>query len=237
MRGRYAAMLAFAALCVGAVLMFGFNKWGGFGFWSKTGGETQSGSATEILVMRTAGGLLEVSAIRAREQFDKRFVYSVLEHDIGETVVHIRVPATYRYHIELAPEWKIVRSESVFTVVAPPVKPSLPVAVDLAKMEKDVGGSWMLVPFNEDEDLNALEREITAKLAEKAKSPVYLQLQREHARKTVTEFVKKWLVTQTQWESGSKSTVRVFFADEPIGSFGLQSFPQLGPAAGKAVGE
>ena len=56
----------------------------------------------------------------------------------------------------------------MFTVVTPPVKPSLPVAVDLAKMEKDVGGSWMLVPFNEDEDLDALEREITAKLAEKA---------------------------------------------------------------------
>ncbi len=234
MRGRYAAMLAFAALCVGAVLMFGFKQWGGFGFWSKTGGETRSGLATEILVMRTPGGMLEVSTVRAREQFDKRFVYSVLGHDIGETVAHIRVPATYRYHIELAPEWKIVRNEAVFTVVAPPVMPSLPVAVDLAKMEKDVGGSWMLVPFNEDEDLNALEREITTKLGEKAASPVYLQMQREHARKTVTEFVEKWMVTQTQWKTKSPSTVRVFFADEPIGSFGLRSFPQLGSAAGEA---
>jgi hypothetical protein len=230
-------MLAFAALCVGAALMFGFNQRSGFGFWSKTGGDTQSGTATEILVMRTAGGLLEVSTVRAREQFDKRFVYSVLGHDVGETVAHIRVPATYRYHIELAPEWKIVRSDSVFTVVASPVKPSLPVAFDLSKIEKDVGGSWMLLPFNSTSDLDALEREITAKLAEKAKGPVYLQLQREHARKTVTEFVEKWLVTQTQWKSGSKSTVRVFFADEPIGSFGLQAFPQLGSAAWKAVGE
>jgi hypothetical protein len=130
-----------------------------------------------------------------------------------------------------------LRNDAVFTVVAPPVKPSLPVAVDLAKMEKDVGGSWALVPFNEDEDLDVLECEITAKLAEKAGSPVYLQLQREHARRTVSEFVKKWLVTQTPWTSGSSSSIRAFFADERIGTFGLQSFPQLGSAAGKPGGD
>ena len=224
------------ALCVGAALMFVFMKHGDFRPWAKTGSEVHSGLGSEILFMPTPGGLLEVSKFQMTEQFDKKFVYSVLGQEVGKTVAHIRVPATYRYHIELAPEWKIVRSDSVFTVVAPPVKPSLPVAVDLAKMEKDVGGSWMLVPFNSTSDLDALEREITAKLAEKAKSPVYLQLQREHARKTVTEFVKKWLVTQTQWQSGPSSSIRVFFADEPIGSFGLQAFPQLGPAAGK-VGE
>ena len=213
MKGRYAAMLAFAALCVGAALMFGFNKWGDFGFWSKTGGETQSGPGTEILVMRTAGGLLEVSTIRAREQFDKSFVYSVLGQEVGKTVAHIRVPATYRYHIELAPTWEVLRIDEVFKVITPPVKPSLPVAVDLAKMEKDVGGSWMLVPFNEDEDLNALEREITRKLAEKAASPAYLQLQREHARKTVTEFVEKWLVTQQAWKAAENPRIEVVFGE------------------------
>ena len=34
-------------------------------------------------------------------------MYSVLGHEVGETVAHIRVPATYRYHIELAPKWKV----------------------------------------------------------------------------------------------------------------------------------
>lgn len=163
--------------------------------------------------MRTAGGLLEVSTIRAREQFDKSFVYSVLGQEVGKTVAHIRVPATYRYHIELAPTWEVLRIGEVFKVITPPVKPSLPVAVDLAKMEKDVGGTWFLVPFNEVDDLNALEREITRKLAEKAASPAYLQLQREHARKTVTEFVEKWLVTQQAWKAAENPRIEVVFGE------------------------
>ena len=86
-------------------------------------------------------------------------------------------------------------------------------AVDLAKMEKDVGGTWFLVPFNEVDDLNALEREITRKLAEKAASPAYLQLQREHARKTVTEFVEKWLVTQQAWKAAENPRIEVVFGE------------------------
>jgi hypothetical protein len=224
-----------AALSVGAGLAFGYMKWSDFKVWSKNGGAVHSGPATEILVMRTKGGLLEVSRIRATEQFDTKYVYSVIGFKVGETVPHIRVPATYRYHIELAPEWRIIRTGSLFTVVTPPVKPSLPVAVDLEKIEKDVLGTWLLVPFNQSDDLDALERKITPTLAGKAASAEYLQLQREQARKTVTEFVKKWLVTQTPWTTEVGSTVRVYFADEPIGSFGPQAFPQLAPDA-KAEG-
>lgn len=223
-------------LCVGVALAIGYTKWSEFKIGSKTEGEVHSGPATEILVMRTRGGLLEVSRIRATEQFDTKFVYSVLGFKVGETVPHIRVPAVYRYHIELAPEWRIIRTGRLFSVVTPPVRPSLPVAVDLENMQKDVGGSWMLVAFNEQGDLNALERRITSTLADKARSAAYLQLQREEARKTVTEFVRKWLVTQTPWATEMGSTIRVFFADEPIGAFGPQAFPQLAPGARPGIG-
>ena len=54
---------------------------------------------------------------------------------MGETVPRIRVPVVYRYHIELAPEWRVLRSRDLFTVVAPPGKPSLPVAVDLSRID------------------------------------------------------------------------------------------------------
>ena len=202
-----------AALCVGAVLSLGYMKLGDFAFWSRTGGEVRSGMGTEILFMRTPGGLLEVSSMRMTEQFDKRFVYEVLGLEVGETVAHVRVPATYRYHIELAPLWKIERTDEVFRVVTPPVKPSLPVAVDLAHLEQDEGGSWLLVPFNADEDREALMREITGKLAQKAASPAYLALQREDARKTVTEFVEKWLVTQEPWKSAKQPRIEVVFSD------------------------
>ena len=184
---------------------------------SRSGGEeVHSALGREILVMRTPGGLLEVATIRATEQFDTTFTYKVLGLKVGETVPHIRVPATYRYHVELAPEWQVRRREAVFSVIAPPVRASLPVAVDLGQMQKDVGGSWVLVPFNATDDLDALQRRITGKLAEKAESPAYLQLQREQARRTVTEFVRKWLVTQQEWQSATHPQVQVRFADEPV---------------------
>jgi hypothetical protein len=202
-----------AALCVGAVLWLGYTKISDFAFWSRTGGDVRSGMGTEILFMRTPGGLLEVSSFRVTEQFDKRFVYEVLGLEVGETVAHVRVPATFRYHIELAPLWKIERTDEVFRVVTPPVKPSLPVAVDLARLEQDEGGSWLLLPFNADADREALMRELTAKLAQKAASSAYLALQREDARKTVTEFVEKWLVTQEAWQSAKQPRIEVVFSD------------------------
>lgn len=100
-------------------------------------------------------------------------------------------------------------------MVAPVIKPALPVAVDLERMQKDVGGSWVLVAFNASEDLDILERQITAKLAQKAGSAAYIEIQREYARKTVGEFVRKWLVTQARWRDASGVSIRVRFADEP----------------------
>lgn len=201
-----------------AMLAFAYMSRDSTEYFSRVGGDVRSGLGEEILVMRTPGGLLEVSTIRANEHFDKRIGYSLLGIEIGETVPHILVPAVYRYHIELAPEWPIHRSGSVFSVVAPPVRPSLPVAVDLTHIQKDVGGSWLLVVLKADEDLEALEREITVKLAGKAESPIYIRIQREYARQTVTEFVRKWLVTQARWSDVRDLTIQVRFADEMEGA-------------------
>ena len=85
-------------------------------------------------------------------------------------------------------------------------------------MEKDASGTWVLLPFTETEALDSLERRITARLARKAVMPAYIQLQREAARRTVGEFVQKWLVTQAQWNTASRPRIRVLFADEPVGS-------------------
>jgi hypothetical protein len=211
------------------MLSFAYLKVASIKLWSSTMGEVRSAAPEEMLVMRTRGGLLEVSRIHATENFDTKFVHTVLGIAVGETVPRIRVPAVYRYHIELAPEWNVLRTEAAFTVIAPPVRPSLPVAVDLGRMQKDASGTWVLLPFTKTDDLNVLEREISARLARKASIPAYIQLQREAARQTVREFVRKWLVTQTPWQSASRSDIRVLFADEPIGAFGPQAFPQLAP--------
>jgi hypothetical protein len=200
-------LLAGAAVAV-AILKFGPGL----------GNEVRTGISDEVMVMRTRGGLLEVSRIHATESFDTRFVHTLLGIPFGETVPRIRVPVVYRYHIELAPEWQVRREGAVFTVVAPPVQPSLPVAVDFGRLEKHVSGTWVLLPFTGDDALDDLERTLTRALAKRAVMPAYLQLQREAARKTVTEFVEKWLVTQAQWQTASQPQIRVLFADEPRGA-------------------
>lgn len=202
------------ALCIAMAFALVYMLGNSLGHWSGAIPGVNSGVGEEVLVMRTPGGLLEVSTFHASEHFDQRIEYSLFGFKVGETVPHIRVPAVYRYHIELAPEWPVRRVGHVFTVVAPEIKPSLPVAVDLGLMQKDVGGSWVLVAFNASEDLDILERQVTEKLARKAGSAAYIAIQREYARKTVREFVRKWLVTQTRWHDGSGLTIRVRFADE-----------------------
>ena len=211
-------LVAVVSLCLGAALAVVVMKVASFEPWATRRGPVRSPMGDEIMVMRTPGGLLEVSRINATEEFDTRFVHLLLGVPVGETVPRIRVPAVYRYHIELAPEWRVLRSRDLFTVVAPPVKPSLPVAVDLSRIEKEASGTWVLLPFTATDAIDDLEREITAKLAKKAMLPAYVQLQREAARATVGEFVRKWLVTQAQWHTVPAPRIRVLFADEPVGS-------------------
>lgn len=176
----------------------------------------RSAPSEELIVLRTPGGLLEVSRMEVTEMLDARIEHTVLGVLIGETQPRIRVPAVYRYHVELQPEWKVLRKDGVFTVVAPAVRPTLPVAVDFAGIEKDVAGTWLLVPITGDGDLQDLERTITAKLAERASSRDYLARQREAARRTVREFVRTWLVEQTRFSDAEYTAIRVLFADEPV---------------------
>ncbi len=141
-------------------------------------------------MLRTPGGLLEVSRIHATEMFDATIQHTIFGIKVGQTMPRIRVPAVYRYHIELEPEWRVVRADGVFTVVAPRIRPSVPVAVDFAGLEKDVAGSWMLLPFTSTEDLELLERSISKKLATKAASRDYLDRQREDEVRFVIDVVE-----------------------------------------------
>ena len=168
----------------------------------------------EPIVMRTEGGRLEVSSIRSPERFEAAQDHTILGVGVGKTVSRIRVPAVFRYHIDLAPEWRILLRDKNFVVVAPAVKPTLPVAIDTALLEAESSGGWSI--FTGPALLDQLQRSITQALAAKAVSPTYVQFQREAARKTVTEFVAKWLITQERWKSASAYPIRVFFSDEPI---------------------
>ena len=178
----------------------------------------------QVEVMRTKGGLLEVSSITAPETFRSTKDHTVFSvFGVGQTISEIRVPAVFRYHIELAPEWKITRRGDQFIVIAPRVKPTLPVAIDTARLVGLSAGTWSI--FTGRNELGVLQKSITQTLAVKAAAPGYIQFQREAARETVREFVSKWVLAQSRWKTGPKGEIKVFFADEPIDS--LVSLPPL----------
>ena len=181
----------------------------------------------QIEVMRTNGGLLQVSTLRSPELFQATQDHTIFGVHVGKTTSQIRVPATFHYHVELAPEWKITVRDKTFIVIAPRVKPTLPVAIDTAKLEKLTSGTWSLLTGHS--ELDQLQKSITQSLAQKAVTPVFIQLQREAARKTVTEFVTKWVVEQRGGQPATGYKVRVFFADEPIEVLGSAPLP-LGEA-------
>ena len=184
---------------------------------------TQSAAVDQFEVIRTKGGLLAVSTIRAPEFFQATADHQVLGVPVGQTTSQIRVTAVYNYHVELAPEWKVTLRDKTFIVIAPRVKPTLPVAIDTAKLERFASGTWSL--FTGAAELDRLQRSITASLATKAALPSYIQFQREAARTTVAEFVTKWLIGQERWQPASSYKVQVFFADEPIEALGAAPPP------------
>lgn len=177
----------------------------------------------QIEVMRTNGGLLQVSTIRSPELFQATQDHTIFGVHVGKTTSRIRVPATFHYHVELAPEWKITVRDKTFIVIAPRVKPTLPVAIDTAKLEKLTSGTWSLLTGHS--ELDQLQKSITQSLAQKAVTPLFIQFQRETARKTVTEFVTKWVLEQRGSPPATGYTIRVFFADEPIEVLGSAPLP------------
>ena len=169
------------------------------------------------LVMRTEGGRLEVARIEAQEQFQTQQDHTILGVPVGSTVTRIRVPAHYRYQIELARTWRLHERDDAVLVIAPRIEPALPVAIDTGRMEKEVSGLWS--PFTGSAQLDRLERSITRTLDAKASSAAYLELQREAARATVRKFAAKWMQAHAQVAARGKP-LRVHFADEPVATLG-----------------
>jgi hypothetical protein len=176
---------------------------------------TATASSSSAVVMRTPGGLLEVSTISTEERFDSTTTHTVLGVSVGKTVAQVRVPAVYRYHIPLAKDWTLRSADRTLMVLAPAVRPALPVAIRTEQLESFAFGIWS--PLTGSEAVASLQRSITATLAEKARTPEMIQLQRESARQTVTEFVQQWVVRQPGWQGAKAPTVLVFFEDEPLG--------------------
>ncbi len=210
-RGRHGAIPQGSVL---VVLAFAFTPVDDGGIHEVLQGVTRSAPAEEIIVVRSPGGLLQTATVKADEVVDATFTHRILGVKIGEVAPRIRCRAYYSYHVKLQPEWRVVRKDGVITALAPPLTPTLPIAIDSATVERQIGGTWLLVPFKGDDDLEALERTITAKLARKASSDEYKQRALEESRKTIAEFIETWAVQSGQ----DVRSVRVLFEGEPVRS-------------------
>jgi len=133
---------------------------------------------------------------------------------LGTTVSEIRVPATYRYHLRLDEPWRLEVDGQACVVHAPRIRSTLPPAIDTGRMEKYSESDWLR--FNEDEQMEELERGITATLSERAGDSAHLELVRERCRREVAEFVRSWLLIEDHWRSDRFRSVTVIFADEAV---------------------
>jgi len=205
------------------IVSLALNSYLAFQLWLSRSKTEIKHSDESIVVMRTRGGLLEVSMITSEERFDSTTNHTILGMPVGQTVAQIRVPATYRYHIPLAKDWTLRSTDDTLIVVAPPVRPSLPVAIDTSKLQSFSSGIWS--PMAGPGAIASLQQSITASLGAKAGTTQLFELQRETARKTVSEFVQKWVVEQARWKGAKVPVVLVFFADEPLGIKAAPLFP------------
>ena len=160
----------------------------------------------------TGQGNLEVSIMKSTEHFRRSSSETIFWDllDLGTTTTEIRVPATYRYHVKLSDEWKLDTEGQTVFVIAPALRPSLPVAFDTGGTYKSIDEGW--ARFNGYQQMAGLERNISFILNRNADHNK--KLVREQSRKTIERFVKHWLKRNDQWSKDGFTNVEVVFADE-----------------------
>ncbi len=168
----------------------------------------------ELKISPTDGNILEIATAESSERFSRTTNLAMFGKvlPLTTTVSEITVPATYRFHIDLDDEWNITSEGKRLIVRAPKVSPSLPVAFDTAGVEKKTQAGW--ARWDRSDDLDALEKEITGKLEERARQPETLNKVSDDARVSVARFIQKWLVDQNAWGTGRFEEIVVLFADE-----------------------
>jgi hypothetical protein len=161
-----------------------------------------------------SGAKLELAVFEAVEILtrtdERRLAWDLIP--LGTTTAEIRVPVTYRYHLRLDEPWRLEVEGQNCIVYAPEIRPTLPPAFDSARLERRAESGWLR--FDEDEQLEELERGLTAALSQRASDPQHLELVRERCRTAVAEFVRSWLLMEDHWRSDRFTTVTVIFADE-----------------------
>ena len=181
----------------------------------RSGTITKTFLASLPKIKNSGSGRLELAVLQSTETFrsedNLRIGWDYVS--LGTTVAEISVPVTYRYHLRLEEVWNLEVSNQTCLVTAPPILPTLPPSIDTGKMIKSSRNGW--ARFNAGEQLEAMEKSLTAKLSQYAGEEDRIALVREPARKTVVAFVRNWLLREDQWRQDRFHRIEVRFADEP----------------------
>lgn len=151
----------------------------------------------KLELIRTPGGLLEVSAMEKVEEFGWRTSWDCPLVDcsmLPKTSSRIRVKAHYVYQIPLASEWRLELQGDHYKLTVPAVRLRRPVAFDTATMEietKEGVFSPAAAPNRE----NAI-RHLGPELSQRGAAAAYMDAQQRTAEKTVREFAEKWMLEQ-----------------------------------------
>jgi hypothetical protein len=169
----------------------------------------------KVEIIRTPGGLLEVSAMRKVEEFGWRTSWDCPLVDCGalpKTFSKVRVTAHYVYQIPLAAEWRLEPEGDHYKLTVPAMQLRRPVAFDTATMEIETQAG-VFSPAAAPNRENAI-RHMGPELATRGAAPAYIDMQQQSARKTVREFAQKWMMQQGK-KSARPITV-VFSRPNPL---------------------
>jgi hypothetical protein len=189
------------------------------GFIIRAPAETVTTTVGETIVMRTAGGTLEVARIKAYERLRRtdpglRMAWGLI--DTGTTVSEIDVATLFRYHIDMAKEWPVQCVRGTCVVRAGRIQPTLPPAIYSDEMRKRTESGW--ARFNKNENLAALEKNMTNELEKRATTERNMLAATEAGRRTVAEFVKTWMLKSTLKPGETVPKVVVLFPGETMES-------------------
>ena len=181
----------------------------------------QQGSITRTFlaslpqIENSGSGRLELATLDSTERFRTEDKLQIWWNyvSLGTTVSEISVPVTYRYHLKLDGPWDLSVSNQTCLVTAPRIRPTIPPSIHTGRMQKSTKNGWGR--FNADDQLDDLEKSLTATLVQYADDPARLKLVRDEARRTVAAFVKNWLLKEDQWRDDRFHSVVVVFQDEP----------------------
>ena len=147
-------------------------------------------------VVRTPGGLLEVSTVQKEESFAWQTSWTCpanLCSFLPSSSSQISAVAHYTYRIPLAEYWVLDRVSSEplrYRLKLPKLEAKLPVAVSLTTI-RVINSESVFSPSGPTQQ--KMQAYMQPQLAIRAQSQTYLQAQQKDAAKTVEEFARKWV--------------------------------------------